>query len=852
MPLLSDRRGRPTTLQSRPASLRPVAADEALAQGVVRAGELVSPVWPLADYVAVNPFLGLLDRDWLAAREFLRSVSSCETLPSLTHFRSRWRAGGFVAADIDAAIDELMRDGVAAAGRLDTVAIVDLLATAPEPELELDDDPARLRLLAEIVDRCGGGDWPAIVDEEIGKHLSAYYDEGIALWKNGFSDRPLYTAWQEAAAVDRRPELLGVQGFRRFVAGLPRQPLEALATLLAHLKVPLTLRERLLAATALSVPGWAAWTRYRELAAKRRGEGCDDFTALLAIRLAYDTAIAEAHETRIDWQVGGLVAPASAGIPRSVLIRSCLLRAGEIARRRRLLGDIAGGSPSPSPRAGLAHLVFCIDVRSERMRRAIEQQRAGLRTSGFAGFFGVPMELVPWGERTGTSHAPAPLTPSLRVHEGPAVHHAAATSLARRTCRRGWRIAWQGFKKSATASFAFVETCGLLWGLDLVRRSLRLALPAADPRFDGVDATDREAFGPLIHDRRTGPYGERLVELAAGILRSLHLPDLDTPLVVLCGHASRTVNNPLKAALDCGACCGHSGEANSRVAARLLNLPAIRRALAAQGLVVPQGLHFLAAVHNTTTDEITICDRAAVPTSHATAVAELERRLAVAAGSVRRERLPALGSRNESDLMRRSRDWSELQPEWGLAGNWAIVIGPRTLTEAADLEGGVFLHEYDATRDTDGGALEGIMTAPLVVTHWINMQYYASTVDNRRYGAGTKAIHSVVGGFGLMAGGSGDLLTGLPLESLADGGGWRHEPLRLQAVIAAGRDRVAAIVAKHALLEQLVTNDWLTIIAVEEGRCFRLTRRLAWQPLHVPGASRPPAGPPVAEPRAKG
>ena len=834
MPLLRDSRSRPATPQPRPASLRPVAADESLAQAVGRTAGLVAPVWPLADYVAVNPFLGLVDRAWLAAREFLRSVSACETLPSLGHFRSRWLAGSFAAADIDAAIDELMRDGVAAAGRLDTAAIVELLAATAEPDLEPADDPARLRPLAEIVERCGGGDWSAIVHEEIGKHLAAVYDEGIAPWKSRDSGLPLYAAWQEAAALDRRLELLGVKGFRRFVAGLPSQPLEAIATLLAHLRVPLSLRERLLAATALSVPGWAAWTRYRELAAERRGEACDDFTALVAIRLAYDTAIAEAHETRIDWQVGGLVAPASAGLPRSVLIRSCLLRAGEIARRRRLLGDLTGGSPSRPPRAGLAHLVFCIDVRSEPMRRAVEGQDAGLRTSGFAGFFGVPMELVPWGELTGSSHAPAPLTPSLRVHEGPVCHHAAATSLARRTGRRGWRIAWQSFKKSATASFAFVETCGLLWGLDLVRRSLGLGSPAADPRFDGVAAADREAFGPVIDDASlTGPSSERLVDLAAGILRGLHLPDLDTPLVVLCGHASRTVNNPLKAALDCGACCGHSGEANSRAAARLLNLPAIRRALAARGLVVPEGLYFLAAVHDTTTDEIRICDRAAVPAIQATAVAYLERRLAVAAGTVRRERLPALGGRDEADLMRRSRDWSELQPEWGLAGNWAIVIGPRTLSAPADLEGGVFLHEYDAARDADGTALEGIMTAPLVVSHWINMQYYASTVDNRRYGAGTKAIHSVVGGFGLMAGGGGDLLTGLPLQSLADGSGWRHEPLRLQAVIAAGRDRIAAIVAKHTLLEQLVANDWLTIIAVEEGRCFRLTRRLAWQPLHV-------------------
>jgi uncharacterized protein YbcC (UPF0753/DUF2309 family) len=58
-------------------------------------------------------------------------------------------------------------------------------------------------------------------------------------------------------------------------------------------------------------------------------------------------------------------------------------------------------------------------------------------------------------------------------------------------------------------------------------------------------------------------------------------------------------------------------------------------------------------------------------------------------------------------------------------------------------------------------------------------------------------------------------------------------------VIAAPRERIAAIVGKHALLEQLVSHDWLAIIAVDEGRFFRLTGRLAWQPLHVPGQALP-------------
>ncbi len=62
------------------------------------------------------------------------------------------------------------------------------------------------------------------------------------------------------------------------------------------------------------------------------------------------------------------------------------------------------------------------------------------------------------------------------------------------------------------------------------------------------------------------------------------------------------------------------------------------------------------------------------------------------------------------------------------------------------------------------------MTAPMVVTNWINLQYHASTVDNRRYGSGNKVLHNVVGGrLGVFEGNGGDLRIGLPLQSLHDG-----------------------------------------------------------------------------------
>lgn len=42
--------------------------------------------------------------------------------------------------------------------------------------------------------------------------------------------------------------------------------------------------------------------------------------------------------------------------------------------------------------------------------------------------------------------------------------------------------------------------------------------------------------------------------------------------------------------------------------------------------------------------------------------------------------------------------------------------------------------------------LAQILTTPVVVAHWINLQYLTSTVDPQRHGAGNKPLHTVVGG----------------------------------------------------------------------------------------------------------
>ena len=79
------------------------------------------------------------------------------------------------------------------------------------------------------------------------------------------------------------------------------------------------------------------------------------------------------------------------------------------------------------------------------------------------------------------------------------------------------------------------------------------------------------------------------------------------------------------------------------------------------------------------------------------------------------------------------------------------------LPSMRSLDGQSFLAQLRSHARLDGSVLETIMTAPMVVAHWINMQYYASTVDNDHFGSGNKTVHNVVGRFGILSGNGGDL-----------------------------------------------------------------------------------------------
>ena len=185
-------------------------------------------------------------------------------------------------------------------------------------------------------------------------------------------------------------------------------------------------------------------------------------------------------------------------------------------------------------------------------------------------------------------------------------------------------------------------------------------------------------------------------------------------------------------------------------------------------------------------------------------------------------------------MRRRSRDWSQVRPEWALAGNAAFIAAPRERTRGLDLGGRAFLHEYRWRDDEGFGILELIMTAPMVVANWINLQYYGSVVDNERFGSGNKVLHNVTGGaIGVLEGNGGDLRVGLPLQSLHDGRRWIHEPLRLSVYLEAPAAAIDDIIARHETVRQLVENGWLHLFRIaDNGAVERRRHTGGWEIVH--------------------
>lgn len=795
---------------------------EALLNSMQTACKKIAPVWPLENFVAVNPYLGITDQTFDSAAQYLAAVGGIQMTLPISFYAEKINAGEITKQDIAQALFK----------KKERYTNADLFIAIVK---NADDQPQMvpaIKTLTDVASKVTQKDWNRLMIARVSTWAASHFDHHQSSWKAANQNTNLFASWKAAAEVDRTSEISGLTGFRKAVKNFPSTATEAAANALEILgleerHLPLYLHRLL-----LSVGGWSSYAARIDWDSELYGGQDGELIEFLAVLLCWEAGILRSLESdalKDKWrQAKHIIANTDPEdlLNDQIAQKLILQEAFDISAQRKLIQKFQSNPSFSSNTAtkAKAQAIFCIDVRSEVYRRNLELVDSEIETLGFAGFFAFPLNYIPIAHSEGEAQCP------VLIKTGPSIvetikdekeHNAAFEN---RKLKSQVAQVWKSFKSGAVTCFSFVSPVGLSYLPKLFTDSFGITRPVPHPDQMGLKkaSTQNKTISLEVaeHDGQTvGIPMEQRIQMAKNALNAMSLTENFAPFVLIVGHGSSSVNNPHATGLDCGACGGHTGESNARVAAAVLNDSEVRAQLKKDGLSIPDSTVFLACLHDTTTDEVSIYNEGDVPAESRKELAELKQSLSKASHTARTERALRMNTSGNSDsaIMTRSKDWSETRPEYGLAGCSAFVVAPRSRTKNIDFGGESFLHSYQWQKDKGFGILELIMTAPMVVTSWINLQYYGSSVDNKKLGSGNKTLHNVTAGIGVLEGFSGDLRVGLPMQSVHDGEKFQHEPLKLNVIIEAPIKAMNAILEKHQNVRDLCDNEWITLHAMNEN-----------------------------------
>jgi len=686
------------------------------------------------------------------------------------------------------------------------------------------------------------------------KWCKLYLDESQAVWSMPNREEGFYHAWKGLVMHD--PALK--PSVRERLRNLPNEAEHALKEALLGLEIPYWDVQEYLEAHLLALPGWAGMMLWRS---EQSGKEKSLLTEYLAVRISMEWAFVTPYlplpqqkvenEVNLETLIANWVHWGNMPIESWKQLSSAEMKArlrlsyrfDKILRNRlwleawektyehgleKVITSHLHTEAENIKQPALAQFVFCIDVRSEPFRRKLEAS-GPFETFGTAGFFGLPIQTCKLGSGHRHSSLPVLFQPQMQVKE-----FSRDPGLEQYQQRIGAVYSshhtFKGMKHHGLASLLLPEVSGPWLTFQTLARSVAprkagsffrkvrknwIRKPFTELSLNSIDSRENEL--PVGFSQK------EKVHYVRQALKMMGLTDNFAPLVVICGHGSRSTNNQYASSLDCGACGGASSEFNARVLASLCNLGEVRQALAMEGIVIPKETVFAAAEHVTTLDELRMIYVPELPEKAQEAFDQIQAALPKVQEEASAERLAHLpnigykGKNPKEEAERFAEDWSELRPEWGLARNAAFIIGKRKLTEACNLEGRSFLHNYDWQKDKDGAILANIIKGPATVTQWINLQYYASTVAPHYYGSGNKRTQTVTSGIGVMQGNSSDLLSGLPWQSVmsSDEEAY-HAPLRLLVLIQAPKEYIEKLLKQDRDFHQKVRNGWIRLASIDE------------------------------------
>ncbi len=768
-------------------------------KSIAQASQVIGKSWPLYSFVTSNPLVGYEQMPFENAVKSAKELLNANVFPEPAVFRQAWEKGEINEKVI---VNSLKENNFLAG-----------------PEHYLEEMESN-----KPVEKLNGNHE---LDRMLAKWLSAFMDEGLSEWEMPNKSEGFYGAWRKLAQYDTDLPKISI-------AEIPKTSAEVLSDIQKDFSDEDFVA--ILTYHLAALPGWTGYINHRN---------------------AYDSEWQNAYPITLQDYLGvrlwiakkikAAIFPINKEMPTASSdskLQYIWLKAWEKSWQNGLVQMLEKQlitSPKVENEKQIpeAQMVFCIDTRSELIRRNVEN-KGNYETFGYAGFFGIAMDYKNLDDGIVRKSCPPILNSAYQVSEiGQSNQAEKFTNYKKHNEVLKFKEYFlKRMKNMLPSAFGYVEGSGLFYGISLVTKTVAPGYfyrlnKKNEPTYESIcepelKTCSHEPAEPNI------PLAER-VAIVKGAFDLMGWQEF-APIIVFTGHGSHSANNPFGSSLDCGACAASPGRHNARMLAKLANQKEVQQSLKENhNIEIPATTIFIGAEHNTTTDEILLFD-SEVPNSHQEALKKLKANLAKAQQTATQERLGVSGN-SVAMAQKKANDWGETRPEWGLAKNAGFIVGSRDLTKNNNLDGRCFLHSYNWEKDTTGKALEAIMQGPMVVTQWINNHYYFSTVDNDFFGGGSKITHNITGKFGVVQGNGGDIKMGLPLQSVSQSDEeMYHQPLRLSVMIQAPVQRVSEILARNEHLRKLLDNEWIYLMVMDtsnENQIATYQKNLEWISVHT-------------------
>ncbi len=680
--------------------------------------------------------------------------------------------------------------------------------------------------------------------------LAGFLDQGISHWllpKEGESFWEVFKRLTQNSLVPLYP-------FNEPVVTelLDKSLDEIILTCLAKITGSEALYEQYLLEMMLAHPGWSGMVRIVERNPKsllfRRKVTLKE---TLAVELLCELAIVQKRKGEGFLTVSEL--PNLHGIPLlhgDVLQPNIPLRlrvwheAWEWSMYVELLAAIKTQLPAAKPPETAAKPIpeaqafFCIDERECSIRRYLEEINPAIETFGMAGFFGIDFYYQGMDDAYPVAQCPIVITPKHLIREA-----SAKPATEKKTQKAGFdNIHFS--KHTMLRDWLYSQLIGIGYALKMAWNVFR---PSSKlPRIKSLGEVEAHSHLHLLRENEeTNEDGhllgfsfQEMADRVGGLLRNIGLTQNFAPLVVVIAHGSSSVNNPLFAAYDCGACASKPGSPNARAFAWMANREEVRVLLRNQSIDIPDTTRFISALHNTSRDEITYFDQHELAQHPAPGLHKFKQDMQHALLRNARERCrwfelaPKSNSNKDAHehVISRASSIFEPRPEMDHSNNLYAIVGPRAVTRHLFIDRRAFMHSYAPETDVQGDILLRILSAVIPVCGGINLEYLFSRIDNSVYGAGSKLPHNVIGLLGVANGVEGDLRTGLPQQAIEV-----HEPARLLIVVIQNTAVIDKTVARLGGLKEWLDNDWVRFVACEPdtGHMF-LYRKNGWEDVELP------------------